>query len=341
MRRFITALLIGMSLIIVLSLLVVGLESNGDEKSKNNSIERYNINANDINLDNKNSGNPKINVYITKENKIIGMYLEEYVRGVVASEMPAEFNLEALKAQAVAARTYGLAHISGYGNEKCAIGKGADICDTVHCQVYMSKEERLKSWPNKEGVEYWNKITEAVLKTEGEVIKYDGKLILDPYYFSTSDGRTENSKDIFNVDEPYLKSVTSTGDESSNKYRNVKKITYNSFVNTINNKYSKSGISANKLKKQISIINRFQGGSINQIKIGNLTITGSDFRNLFKLDSQDFSFEFSSQNIEIICKGYGHDVGMSQWGANAMGKAGKNYKEILKHYYQGITVEKI
>ena len=341
MKKFLTVIIIGLPLVILLSILIVGIGDNNFGTSNKDYIKQYDVNANDIKFDDKNGGGPKIKVYLTKEDKITEMFLEEYVRGVISAEMPAEFNIEALKAQAVAARTYALSHMKGYGNQNCDIGKGADICDTVHCQAYMGKEERLKLWPQKTSGSYWNKITEAVMKTEGEIMKYDGKLVLQPYYFSTSDGRTENSKDIFNIDEPYLKSVVSYGDEASNKYKNLKKISYSSFVNTINNKYNKAGITTNKVKNQIVILNRFQGGSVNQVKIANLTITGSAFRNLFNLDSENFSFKFNTQNIEITCKGYGHDVGMSQWGANSMGKAGSNYQEILKHYYQGITVSKI
>ena len=342
MKKIALTFTVGIIFIICLTIFMVGIGDKGIKKDKNiDNVNKYIIKPNDILFDSSNGGGPKIKVYITKEKKIVEIFLEEYVRGVVAAEMPAEFSLEALKAQAVAARTYALSHMEKYGKQKCTEAKGADVCDTVNSQVYMSKEERLDSWPNKTKGELWNKITEAVMSTEEQVITFNGELALSPYYFSTSSGRTENAVDIFNTDVPYLKSVQSNGEEISPNFKSIQKITYNELVKKLNISYPKAGLTTSKIKNQIKILNNYEGGSVKNIKLGNLTITGVRFRSLLGLNSDNFILEFNSKNISIICKGYGHDVGMSQWGANVMGNSGKTYKEILTHYYNRVNILKM
>ncbi|MBC8062631.1 MAG: stage II sporulation protein D [Clostridiaceae bacterium] len=340
MSKIVSIFMGGILFLFLLSILIVGIGHNDIEKDINiDKIDKFIIKPNNISFDSNNGGGPIIKVYISKDKKVVEMFLEEYVRGVVAGEMPAEFSLEALKAQAVAARTYALSHMSKYGNQKCNKGEGADICDTVHCQVYMSKDVRLNSWPSKTKGELWNKITEAVLGTEGQVLTYNDKLVLSPYYFSTSSGRTESAIDIFNVDVPYLKGVQSKGEEISPSFKSTKKITYSELVKKLNASYPKAGLTTSKVKNQIKILSSYEGGSVNNIKIGNLTISGVKFRNVLGLGSDNFTLGFDSKNISIVCKGYGHSVGMSQWGANVMGNSGKLYKDILTHYYDGVKVE--
>jgi len=332
----------GILFLLGLIILVFVIGDNGTRKNTNiDNINKFSIKPNDIVFDTSNGGGPIIKVYIVKDKKIMEMFLEEYVRGVVAAEMPAGFSLEAIKAQAVASRTYALAHMAKYGDQKCTQGQGADICDTVHCQAYMSKDERLNSWPEKTKGELWNKITQAVISTEQEVLTFNGKLVLAPYYFSTSSGRTENAIDIFNLDMPYLRSVQSNGEETSKKFTSIKKITYAELAMKLNISYPKTGLTTAKIKSQIKILDRYEGGSVKNIKIGGLTITGVKFRSLFGLNSDNFTLEFSSKNVSVACKGYGHGVGMSQFGANAMGNIGKLYSEILTHYYKNVKVEKM
>ena len=342
MKRMLLIFAVGVFITIFLSVVVSGIGSKVTKDKKNSDeIAKYNINSKDISLNNQNGSISKIKIYITKEKKIVELPLEEYVLGVVAGEMPAEFNIEALKAQAVAVRTYAISHAGNFGLPKCNEAHGADLCDTVHCQVYMSKNERLKFWSKNKSTEYWNKITEAVSKTEGQVLTYNGQLVLHPYYFSTSSGKTENSKDIFDIDEPYLKSVESFGEEKSPKYKSKIKISYKMLAAKINSNYSKAGIKAASLKNQIKILSNTDGGSVKDIKMGNITVAGTDFRSILGLNSANFSIKYCAQNIEITSKGYGHDVGMSQWGADSMAEKGGKYIDILKHYYQGVDIEKI
>ena len=338
--KLVIYLILSILLLIIFSILIIGIENKGLKfGNSNENISKYNLNKEDI-LQND-SKTPHIQVYLAKENKIVDINLEEYVRGVVCAEMPAEFNLEALKAQAVAARTYALAHMKEYGGTKCSYAKGADICDTVNSQAYMSKEERFSLWKSSAAIGYWNKITDAVNQTEGEILTFNDKLALEPYYFAVSSGKTENAVDVFASNEPYLKTVSSLGEEAAPNYKTTNKYSFNEFANIINSNYFKAKLNSKNIKNQVNIQERTSAGSVKKIKLGNVVISGSDFRSIFNLNSANFKITVSNKDIQIDCYGYGHGVGMSQWGAEAMAKAGSSFQQILTHYYQGIKIEKI
>lgn len=344
LKKFIIIIFTGILFVLTASVLIGGLSGGKDNSNTNNvgeDIQKYNFKPNDVVFNKSNGGGTNIKVYITKDKEIKELSMEEYTRGVVAAEMGAEFNIEALKAQAIAARTFAAAHMDSYGGNPYHGAKGADVTDTVDCQVYMDKEDRLKSWPQKLAGAYWNKITEAVQDTEGEVLKYHGKLIMEPLYFAVSSGMTEDSKDVIGDDEPYLKSVTSSGEEKGNKYKSVVKISYGDFINRINKTYSNSSLNYLNIRSSIQILSRTKAGGVKEIKLGRNTITGIKFRSIMGLNSTNFSFNYTITSLEINCTGYGHDVGMSQNGANVMAKNGSLCNDILKHYYTGITVEQL
>lgn len=307
-----------------------------------NGITNFLSNENSYNLDDKEvniliKGNDKAKVYRTKEKKIEEISVEEYVLGVVSSEMPAKFEKEALKAQAIAARTF-------YYSKRlknCNLSNGGEICDGVHCQAYMNKQERMSKWDNKERNTNYQKIKKAVKETKGEVLIYKGKLVLYPQFFSTSSGKTENSEDVFSGEVPYLKSINSLGEEISPVYESQKELKNKDFINIINLKYKRARLTEKNLKESIDIKSRTDGGSVNEIKIGKTIISGVEFRKLFDLRSANFTIEYLKDKVKIKCKGNGHGVGMSQWGANVMAKEGKKYDDILKHYYTGIEIGKI
>ncbi|WP_291579321.1 stage II sporulation protein D [Clostridium sp. UBA6640] len=281
---------------------------------------------------------PAVKIYLSKENRIAELSLEEYIKGVISSEMPINFEAEALKAQAVAARTYTIAHTKALGGG-CPKGNGADLCDTIHCQVYMNKEKRMELWGDSAN-ENWKKVEEVVKVTEGQVITYNNELARGAYYFSTSSGRTENSEDVFVNALPYLRSVESKGEEQAPRYKSIVKIPYEQLVDKANNEYNANMVVSN-IKSQIKILGRTEGGSVKEIKLGDTVIAGTKFRTLFNLNSASFNLNFLDNELEISCNGFGHGVGMSQWGANAMAKDGKSYKQILNHYYKGVEVTKI
>ena len=326
-------------LFIMISLPIMFLNSN---KSDNNmSSSGFKLNDSTVI---KNSGlsvmnNEKVRIYRRDKNTVEDLDLEEYIKGVVASEMPANFDEEALKAQAVAARTY-------YMNKrinKCkdAESKGAEICDSTHCQVYMDKEERMSKWSKKDSESNWSKINEAVESTKGEVLTYDGAILEYPQFFAVSSGRTEDALDVLSMNIPYLKSTDSKGEEVAPKYETTFSMSLDEFINKIKSIYNDIKLSKNSLKNSIEIQSYTQGGSVKEIKIGNKIISGIELRKILNLNSTNFKISFKNNDIIFLCKGYGHGVGMSQWGANAMAKSGDKYSDILKHYYSGVDIEKI
>lgn len=322
-------------LLILLPLLLMGLDhkKNAIEMNKDKNEEGWSLNNSSVKFDSK----TEINLYLTKEDRTIKMNLEEYVMGVVSAEMPASFDIEALKAQAVAARTFALSKILN----KCMQAKGGDICDSTHCQVYMNSNERIKTWDSAKSKEYLEKIKKAIKDTENLVITYNNEIIKSPQYFAVSSGKTENSWEVFASKEPYLVSVDSPGEEQAPKFTSVIDIKVKEFISKVNNNVKDARLSTSNLKSAVKILTRSEGGAVKEIKLGNKTISGVQFRTLFALNSANFTLNYGKDSISISCKGYGHGVGMSQWGANSMAKAGKNYMEIIKHYYSGTEVKNL
>ncbi|MGL4774472.1 MAG: stage II sporulation protein D [Clostridium sp.] len=299
----------------------------------------FDLNSNNINSSSTINikGNDMVKVYITNDKKVIEVSVEDYIIGVLGSEMPVSFDEEALKAQAIAARTF-------YYSRRispCPKANGGEICDTVHCQVYMNKEERLSKWSASTANQNYKKLEEAVKSTEGLVLSYKGELVRSPQFFSTSSGKTEDAKDVFGSEVPYLKSIESPGEEISTKFEETKTFKKSELVNKINSSYEKSKLNIKDIQSQISIEERSEAGMVTKLKLGNEVIKGTEFRSMLGLNSANFTIEYKGEDVIITCKGYGHGVGMSQWGANVMGKNGKTYDEILTHYYTGIEIRKV
>ncbi|GKX64951.1 stage II sporulation protein D [Inconstantimicrobium mannanitabidum] len=323
-----------LTIVIVAIVFFVGDNKKGEAYGKD-SAKQFVINDKEVNV--TKSKLNKIKVYRASSGKTEEMDLEVYIIGVVSAEMPANFDKEALKAQAVAARTFAINKIM----ERCSQANGADICDTVHCQAYLDKDKRMESWDQNKAQEYYEKIKAAVNETAGEVVTYNGSIIKYPQYFAISAGKTEDSIDVFNEDIPYLKSVPSKGEEIAPKYKASKNVSINEFINIVNSKYPNSNLKSAQVKKSVSILSRTVSGAVKEIQLGCQKITGVDFRKIFELNSSNFSLDFNESSITITCFGYGHDVGMSQWGANIMAKSGHSYREILNHYYSGTNISKL
>lgn len=246
--------------------------------------------------------------------------LEEYVVGVVASEMPASFNKEAIKAQSVLARTYAL---------KC-LKTAKLLTDNSSTQNYKSINEMKSMW----GISfdtYYNKIVNAVKETTGEYLSYNGEYI-EAIYHSTSNGFTEDSVNVWGNSFPYLVSVESSFDNTNKKFIENTFFTYEEISNKLNNIVTSDSI--------INILDKTSSGRVNVIEINGIKYTGVDFRTLLNLRSTDFYIEKHIEGINITTKGYGHGVGMSQYGANGMANVGYNYKDILLHYYKGVSLNK-
>lgn len=260
-----------------------------------------------------------------EDNSIEKVPLEEYIIGVVSGEMPVTFELEALKAQAVASRSYVMVEI-----EK-SINRDYDVVDTVMNQVYLQKEY-LKSVWKENYTQNINKIKEAVLSTKGEYAEYNGK-VAQTFFFSTSPGITENVEEVFSSKLDYLRSTDSSWDKDSPVYETDKKINLKEF-------YNKLGLNYNN-NLSIEVTKKTSTGRVKEIKINNKTFTGSEVCSKLSLRSTYFNIIKDKETIIIKNKGYGHGVGMSQYGAQGMAKEGYKYDEILKHYYKNIEIKKI
>ncbi|MCA1060914.1 stage II sporulation protein D [Rossellomorea aquimaris] len=268
----------------------------------------------------------EVAVYRSSQDLIEKLPLEQYVVGVVAGEMPADFEKEALKAQALAARTY---IVNQLLSDDSSVPKGADVTDTVSHQVYKNQKELASLW----GSDYdWKmkKISEAVLKTKGKVLTYDNKPITAAF-FSTSNGYTENSEAYWADDIPYLRSVESPWDKSSPKFQDQKIIPANEFQ-------QKLGVTLPKDGSVGTITSRTEGKRVARVEINGKEFTGREIRDKLGLRSSDFTWYMKDDHIVIATKGYGHGVGMSQYGANGMAKEGKNYEEIVTHYYKDVKI---
>ena len=282
------------------------------------------------------SQSPTISVYNSKTGKVQNMDIETFLYGVLSMEMSSEFSEEALKAQAVAARTYIIYKME---NNMKAGHKGADICtDYNHCQAYASYEELKEQKGDKWIRESYPIIKQAVDDTKGQILTYNDKAIL-PLYFSTSSGMTENSEDVFMTNYPYLKSVISPYEENSPKYYTESVIDISRFIDILKNKYGDISISKNDLKNKIKIIDRTTAGSVKSIQIGNKQLTGRDIRSIFDLNSSNFDISFAEDIVVFKVKGYGHGVGMRQWGAEGMANNSYTYDEILFHYYTNTDIK--
>jgi len=281
-----------------------------------------------------------VKTYVVSEKTVKEYPLEEYLVGVVGAEMPATFPEEALKAQAVAARTF-VIYKSDSVTEDAHGGTGAPVCtDPGHCKAWKSAEELRNSWggDTTSAEEYLNKIKSAVRETEGEIITYEGKPISAVYY-SMSGGYTENSADVWGGDVPYLKSVSSTFDGNAPGFNSEASFTTDEFKKVILAENS-AAVFEDDPNLWVTDISRSQGGGVISLKIGGVEFKGTKIRTLFSLRSHNFTIEFSDGIVLFKVKGYGHGVGMSQWGSKFLADEGKNYIDILKYYYTGVEIEK-
>lgn len=269
-----------------------------------------------------------VNVFRTKTEQVEEVPLEEYVVHVVASEMPADFELEALKAQALAARTYVVKFLVQGVND---IPGGADVTDTVEHQVYKNDSELRELW----GSDYhWkiDKITQAVYETQGQIITYENEPIT-PAFFSTSNGYTENSENYWPNELPYLRIVESPWDEEiSPKFFNQKTFTKAQLEELL-------AVPINESEK--FHLTRTESQRVETMKVGEKSFTGREIRTLLDLPSNDFTITKKNDHYVFTTKGYGHGIGMSQYGANGMAMEGKTFKEIIEYYYKGAEVHSL
>lgn len=308
-------------LVIILVLLPFVVISFSFKSGKTN----FNLEKNDDTLDalEDDDSDTDYKVKIKTKDEILELDLEDYIVGVVAGEMPASFEMEALKAQAVASRTFAL-----YKKERSYLEY--DLTDDTNSQVYISIEDMQKKW-GAEFDKYYNRVLRAVEETKGEVITYEGNII-EAFYFSMSGGSTQEASTVFNENREYLKSVVSEYDnESLNNYEVTKIFSISDFISLLD-------LSCEKVN--INNIDYNDAGYVESITVCGKEFKGTTFR--FSLGLRSTNFDITvEEEVSITTRGYGHGVGMSQYGANGYAGAGYSYQDILKHYYTDVEIENI
>ncbi len=282
----------------------------------------------------KDENETMITVLFHKTNEIKKVELEEYLEGVLPAEMPPSFNIEALKAQAVAARTY-IINRKSFENEQ---HKNADVCtDSTHCKAYMSDEDSRLRWGVEWDKNYKQKIKNVIEETKGVIVTYNNEPI-SAVFHSTSSGKTENSEDVWENALPYLRSVVSEGEEKSPRYTSEVKVSHDEFKKKLktvdeNIEFDK------KSEKWIGDITYNESGSVKQISIGTGLFKGTQIRSIFDLRSANFKIDINDKEVVFSVTGNGHGVGMSQYGANHAAQNGYTCEQILKKYYSGVEIK--
>ncbi len=313
-----------LGLILTVALLILPLKLV-DRPDKSPAVETLSPNISSPKLEQE----EEIRLLDTTTNTVKAMSAEEYVFGVVAAEMSALYESEALKAQAVAAYTFALFRKTENTD------KDYDITnDFTVDQSFISKENLKEKWGSK-AEEYEKKIETAVKAVENEIVTYENKPILAVYH-AISSGKTESAENVWGKEYPYLLAVDSIGDTMSDDCKSTVNVTLEQLKKAVSSISELTG----EPSGYFSSPERTESGTVKSISICGKSLTGSEVRKLFSLRSSNFKVEFKDEQFIFTVYGYGHNVGMSQFGADYLAKQGKTYKEILKHYYSGCEVKK-
>ena len=301
-------------------------QENKQETNKNQETEneKTNYNYNQYGT---------ISLLHKKTGEIEQVNLDDYLCNVVSAEMPASYEKEALKAQAIVARTYTIYKILNKKHEN------ADICDdSTCCQAWISKEDRLSKWEESQREGNWNKICECVKETQGKIVTYENKPI-DAFFHSNSGGITELPVNVWGgTGYPYLQSVETSGEEAYTQYSSEVTLTKEQLLNKL--KYEDIAIDFSN-NDDIKIMEYTEGTRVKTIKFGNHELSGVETRTLLGLKSTNFEVKIDEDNIKFSVKGYGHGVGMSQTGADSMAKQGSKAEDIIKHFYTGVEISEV
>jgi len=273
-----------------------------------------------------------VKVWDHRAEELVEMPLSQYLLGVVAAEMPADFHIEALKAQAIVARTYTITRLRQHGGQGCDQNPHADICtDSTHCQAWVSQEEAMAKWPFFRQNANWSKIQRAVADTQGQVVTHEGNFI-DAVYHSTCGGTTENSEDVYTNMIPYLRAVPCGYCTHSPRITETVRLSVQDVADKLGEDYE---------DLKLDILDKTESGRIISIDVGSQILRGLEFRTRLDLKSSKISILEERDVISFTTTGYGHAVGMCQYGADGMARQGYSAEEILAHYYTGIQVQRV
>ncbi len=308
-------------------------KKNVEAKVSSNDVSNENAEkkAEIENYDYKNYGSIKL--LHTKTGEVEEVAIDTYLVNVVSAEMPADFEIEALKAQAVVARTYTIYKIQNKKHDN------ADICDdSACCQAWVSKEERFARWEESVRESNWQKIEQAVSETKGKIITYEGKPI-NAFFHSNSGGKTEIPVNVWGgTGYPYLQVVETSGEDNYTQYNSEVVLSNEELLEKLKVNYSDISIDFNN-NDDLKILEYTDSGRVKTVKFGNHNLSGTETRSLLGLRSTNFEIIKENENIKFSVKGYGHGVGMSQTGANTLAKEGKSYEDIINHFYMGVVIQ--
>lgn len=259
---------------------------------------------------------------------------DDYLLGVVAANMPAGYEMEALKTQSVIARTYALYNVSLLTEKNSS---KTTFTTSELGLSYIGLESLEKFWGKEDYNTYFSKLENAVRATEDKVLTYNNELIL-PVFFDTGSGFTRSAKEAWNIDIPYLVSVPSKQDVTSTNYLKIYQFEITDLIQSITKYYSKTKLSKDKFFDEVKVTTRDSAGYVLKINLGSQTVSGEEFAKAIGLQSNDFYIEDYEGKVRIICNGSGHGIGLSQYGANAMAEEGSDYSDILKYYYTGVSI---
>ena len=270
-----------------------------------------------------------------KTGEVEQVNIDDYLCNVVSAEMPADYEIEALKAQAVVARTYTIYKINNKKHEN------ADICDdSTCCQAWVDKETRFSRWEESKRESNWEKIQKCIQETQGQIITYQNQPI-NAFFHANSGGKTELPVNVWGgTGLPYLQVVETAGEEGYKQYESKVELTQDELIEKLKTKYSDISIDFSN-QEDLKILEYTDSGRVKTVKFGNHEISGVETRTLLGLKSTNFEISKENDKIKFTVKGYGHGVGMSQTGADAMAKQGKNYKEIINHFYSGVEIKEV
>ena len=303
-----------------------------DTQGENISIDVQNIEE----QKDSNNSDKEIKLLHSKTGEVENVNIEEYLCNVVSAEMPASFETEALKAQAIVARTYTMFKLNNKKHDN------ADICDnSACCQAWISKEDRLAKWEESKRDEYWQKICSVVQQTKGQVIMYNNEPI-NAFFHSNSGGATEIPVNVWGgTNYPYLQVVETSGEEAYTQYASEVTIANTDIINKLKEKYQDISIDFSNVE-DLKIVEHTESGRVKTVKFGNHKLSGVEVRSIFGLKSTNFEIlKIDNDHIQFKVKGYGHGVGMSQTGADSLAKQGKTAEEIIHHFYSNVNVKKI
>ena len=303
--------------------------NNIQEEQNQNIVENTSNNSNEYNY--QKYGTIKLLHKSTGE--VEDVPIDTYLCNVVSAEMPADYELEALKAQAVVARTYTIYKAQNPKHEN------ADICDdSTCCQAWVSKEKRFEKWEEQKRESNWQKIVTAVKETAGKIVTYNGEPI-NAFFHANSGGTTELPVNVWGgAGLPYLQVVETAGEEGYTQYSSEVILNKEELIEKLKVKYTDIQIDFNN-DDDIKILDYTDGNRVKTVKFGNHELSGVETRTIFGLKSTNFEITKENENIKFSVKGYGHGVGMSQTGADTMAKQGSNYEDIIKHFYKEVEIK--